>query len=280
MSQSPADREPGAAFRAVVLAGERPGGGALARTLGLPAAVLAPLAGRPCLERVLDALAGAGRIDGVKVCGPAAPVVAASAELTRLLARPQVEWLAPAPGPAASALAAASAWQQHPLLLTSGDHGLLQPAMVDAFCERAADCVDADVVVGLVPYPRVAEAFPESRRTVLRFADGAYCGSNLFALLTPTSGRGLQFWSAVEADRKRPWKMVRRLGPGTLLRYLLGRLTVDAAFAALSRRAGCRVTWVPVPCPRAAVDVDSEADWRLADRLLSDDAGAAGDRAR
>lgn len=259
---------------AIVLAGERPGGNALARTLGLPAGVLAPLAGKPCLARVLDALRQAESISEVLVCGPAASVVADSRELAALLDQDDVDWLAPATGPAASALAGAraltAASRPYPLLLTSGDHGLLQPHIIDAF-QRDAAATEADVVVGLVPYDRVRAAFPDSRRTVLRFADGAYCGSNLFALATPACERALEFWQAVEADRKRPWRIARRLGPGTLLRYLTRHLPLADAFAALSVQAGCRVSWVPVSAARAAVDVDSEADWRLAEQVLQND---------
>lgn len=265
-----------ARFGALVLAGERPGGGALARALELPAAVLAPLAGRPCLEWVLDALSEARAVDGIRVCGPAREVVEASPELTRLLSSGYVGWVAPAPGPAASARAAAQSWNHYPLLLTSGDHGLLQPQVVDGFCEQAwARRNRQDLVVGLVPFEAVSRAFPGSRRTVLRFADGAFCGSNLFALLGPDSTRALSFWTSVEADRKRPWRMARRLGISTLLRYLLGRLPVAGAFETLSRRAGCRIGWIQVSSARAAVDVDSQADWALADRLLSEESARA-----
>lgn len=266
-----------APFAAVVLAGERPGGNALARHLDLPAAVLAPVGGKPCLERVLDSLGGAAWVGPIAVCGPDARAVAASPALGRLLERAGVCWMAPAEGPAASALAAAGALADdpaggYPLLVTSGDHGLLESTVVDDFCRRAAALDDrADVVVGLVPHETVARAFPASRRTVLGFADGAFCGSNLFALLGPDGRRALQFWRGVEADRKRPWKIARRLGVTTLLRYLLGRLPVDDAFREISRRAGCRVTWTAVDSARAAVDVDSTADWTLADRLLRAD---------
>ena len=47
---------PPATFRAVVLAGERPGGSALSRAAGVEAGVLVPVAGIAAVERVLDAL--------------------------------------------------------------------------------------------------------------------------------------------------------------------------------------------------------------------------------
>jgi len=280
-------------WHAIVLAGERPGGNALARALGLPAAVLAPLAGRPCLARVVDALLDSAAVSSVILCGPTQAVARHDDTVRSLVARNSIGWLAPRAGPAASALAGVAAAEEafqsdassadsggapeassgsaFPQLLTSGDHGLLTPAIVDDFCARAS-ATDADLVIGLVPYERVAAAFPDSRRTLLRFADGARCGSNLFALLTPRSTRALAFWQAAEENRKQPWKIVRRLGLTTLVRYLLGRLSADAAFEALSQRAGCRVRWVTVEAARAAVDVDSLADWQLADRLLSDEA--------
>jgi molybdopterin-guanine dinucleotide biosynthesis protein A len=263
-----------ARFRAIVLAGERPGGGTLARELGLAAGVLAPLAGRPCIARVVEVLRAAHAVEGGLLCGPARDVLESSAEIRALLEPGDFAWLAPASGPAASALAASEAAGSPPLLLTSGDHGLLSAAMVDEFCSdarRAGTTTGADILVGLVPHARVAAAFPESRRTVLRFADGAFCGSNLFALLTPQSRHGLAFWSSLEAYRKQPWKMASRLGAATVLRYLSRRLSVDDAFRVLSRRAGCTVGWLPIAAARAAVDVDSRADWLLADRLLRDD---------
>jgi hypothetical protein len=51
-------------FSAVVLAGERPGGSPLSRALGLEASVLIDVAGKPALQRVIDALSGADQVNG------------------------------------------------------------------------------------------------------------------------------------------------------------------------------------------------------------------------
>ncbi|MEZ5558671.1 MAG: NTP transferase domain-containing protein [Pseudomonadales bacterium] len=259
---------------AVVLAGERPGGNALARALGIDAGVLADVAGSSCLVRVLRCLDAAAAVRGGIVCGPAEGVLARHDALTAVFADAGFQWLAPASGPAASALAAASAIGTMPVLLTSGDHALLRPETVDQFLRDALEQrahSNADLLIGLVPHREVQAAFPESKRTLLRFADGAFCGSNLFALLSDRARLALEFWRRVEALRKQPWKIAAELGTATLLRYLLRRLSVDQAMAQLSERAGCRVGWVAVHDPRAAVDVDSVADWELASRLLAAD---------
>jgi len=66
--------------------------------------------------------------------------------------------------------------------------------------------------------------------------------------------------------------MVRRMGLGVglsmLLRYLLGRLTLDSVVDSLSRVMGCRVGCVLIDEPRVAVDVDSVADRDLAEKIL------------
>lgn len=259
-------------FSAVILAGERPGGSKFSRELGLPASVLVGVAGKPALQRVVEALSGARWVAGGIVCGPAADVWQTRPELARLLAGTSFQWLPPERGPSASALAAVQRLDRFPVLLTAGDHALLTPAIVDQFCQRARQA-GGDAVIGLTPYATVRKAFPESRRTVQCYRDGVFCGTNLYALLQPRGVAALSFWQSVEAWRKQPWKIAAGLGYGFLLRYLLRRVRLAEALQRLSRVTGCRVNHVLVDDPRSAVDVDSPADRDLAERLLR---GAAG----
>jgi hypothetical protein len=228
-----------------------------------------PVAEIPSLERVLQALDTSKSVAGGVVCGPASDVMERDAELRMLLSNPLHQWLEPAAGPAASAAAAVRELNHFPVLLTTGDHALLTPGIVDAFCHQAALGRDADIVIGLVPHRLVKAAWPESRRTVLKFADGGYCGANLFAVLSPHGSKALAFWQQVENDRKRPWRIARRLGITALLRYLFRRSTLEEALKLLSEKAGCTVRHVLLDDPRAAVDVDSAADQRLAEKILS-----------
>lgn len=254
-------------FTAVVLAGERPTGSALSQALGLPASVLVDVAGTPSLQRVLEAIVGANQAEAGLVCGPAAAVYHGHEGLRHMVEGRGFQWLAPAPGPCASATRAIEALRRFPVLLTTGDHALLTSGMIDAFC-TAALATSGDAAVGLVPHALVQAAFPESRRTVLRFRDGAFCGSNLFAILNARGLHALRFWQAVEADRKRPWKLAQNLGPVFLLRYLARQVSLADALKRLSGLCGCTVTCVQIDSPRAAVDVDTLADRDLADRII------------
>ena len=117
-----------------------------------------------------------------------------------------------------------------PLLVTTGDHPLLTPEMVEHFC-AAARTTGADLVAGLTPSSAIREAYPDAQRTYLRFRDERYSGANLYALLGPDARRAVAFWRRVEQERKRPWRLVRAFGWRPLLAYLLGRLTLDGAMA-------------------------------------------------
>ena len=257
-------------FSAVVLAGERPGGSAFSRELGLAASVLVDVAGKPALARVIDALEASEMVEGGLLCGPVEEIYRDNEEFRQILGGSSFQWTAPQSGPSASALAALEQLDRFPVLLTAGDHALLTPGLVDFFCREAVK-MDVDVVVGLAPYAIVHAAYPESKRTVLKFSDGQYCGTNLFAILNRKGKAGPTAWQEVEAQRKRPWRMVRRLGMGLLLRYLFGRLSLGKALESLSRAMGCRVGYVRIGVARAAVDVDSVADRDLAEKILQSD---------
>jgi hypothetical protein len=66
-----------------------------------------------------------------------------------------------------------------PLLVTTADHALLDPATVDEFSIAAGT---ADLAVGVVERGTLMGRFPSAERTWLRFRGGAYTGANLFVL--------------------------------------------------------------------------------------------------
>ena len=251
------------AWRALILAGSRQGGDPVAAAAGVAFKAFAPVAGRPMLEHVVEALRGDPRIGEIAVSLPAeAPPPPPGS--TRLEA---------GGGPAASALAAFDALGP-PLLVTTANHPLLTAGMIGDFLD-AAEASGADAVAGLCPRATAERAGNPARRTWLRFADGEASGCNLFALAAPEARGAVALWRALESDRKRPWRMARRIGPGLLLRHLLGRLDRAGAARALGRRAGCRAALVLVDHPDAPHDVDAPADLAFVERRLAERARGA-----
>jgi len=244
-------------WNALVLAGSRPGGDPLAQAAGVSSKALIEIGGEPMLARVVAALraAGAARI----------AVVASDPPVVALAQRLGCETLPAEAGPSESA-AAGFALLGAPMLLTTADHALLRPEWVTDFLARCRP--DADVAVLLARRQSIARDAPGSKRSYWRFADGDWSGCNLFCLATPRAGAALGLWRQVEADRKRPWRIVSRLGFGLLLRYLAGRLTLADGVAHLGRRAGLAAQAVESPFGLAAVDVDKVADLELVRGLV------------
>lgn len=246
-------------FAALILAGSRPGAvDPVAALEGIAHKALADVAGQTALARVAAALQAAGA-NRIVVSADDTQVIAA-AEALRL------EVLPPAPGPSASAGAAFAATGA-PLVVTTADHALLQPEWVTALVDGIPAATDVAI---LLAERRLVEAAAKSNRTWLRFADGDWSGCNLFYFATPNAARAIDLWRLVEADRKRPWRIVARLGPALLLRYLFGRLSLAKAVATLGRRAGVNAAIVASPDGRAAIDVDTPADLALVRRLAEE----------
>jgi GTP:adenosylcobinamide-phosphate guanylyltransferase len=242
---------------ALVLAGERPGGDPLALQLGVANKALIEVGGESLLIRVLGALQAAG-FERIAV-STGTPQVADLAERFGATVLPAQA------GPSQSVSAALEVLGA-PLLVTTADHALLAPEWVARFLSDAP--VDADICVLLARREVVEAAAPTTRRTYFKFADGAWSGCNLFYLATPEAAGAIALWRQIEADRKRPWRIVRRMGLDAVVKYALGRLTLSEALARLGRLSGVRVAVVACPFGLAAVDVDKPADLDLVRNLV------------
>lgn len=256
-------------FTGVVLAGDRGPDDPVARSVGAPCKSYAPVGGRPMVLRVLDALAEAREIDTLVVCGPAEPLLAQEPELWERLKSGAVKWFPPEASPSTSTYSVLENLPQDaPVLVTTADHAFLTPEIVDFFCHQAC-ATDCDVVVGLASHAEVMAAFPQTKRTATRLRDGAVCSCNLFAFLSPRARNAAEFWRKCERNRKKPWKLMRAVGWGVVVRYFLGALSLEQGLRRLSDRMNVRAGAVILPYPDAAVDVDTINDWRLVEEVLS-----------
>ncbi|MBO0749836.1 MAG: nucleotidyltransferase family protein [Porphyrobacter sp.] len=246
---------------AVVLAGSRPGApDPVATSDGVAHKVLATVAGETLLERVVRALGDAG-VDRIAVSANN-PVVEVEARRLGAILLPTAR------GPSESVGLAFERFGA-PLLVTTGDHPLLEAAWVEQLVRETP--AGADVSLMLARRDRVETAAPGTRRTWLTFADGQWSGCNLFLLASPAAERAIAAWQQVEADRKRPWRIARRLGIGTLWSYWRGKLTLAEAVARLGRTLGVTAALVPAGDGRAAIDVDKPEDLALVRELAVKD---------
>ncbi len=257
-------------FTAIVLAADREPVNEVAKAAGVRCKSLAPVDGTPMVFRVLGALHSSFYVGERILCGPPGAVMAQEPELRAYATAGGVRWFENQATPSASVH---HVMQQLPektlVLLTTSDHALLTPQVVDYFCSHALTSA-CDVVAAIARHEEVTTACPETRRTSYRFKDGAYCSCNLFAFLTPQARAAALFWRQVESQRKNPLRVIRAFGWIAVMQYLLGGMTLAGAMDRVSHRLGFKAGAVILPFPEAAIDVDSVRDWYVARRIAGE----------
>ena len=248
----------------VVLAGgiPRPDEPLYAETAGAPKALL-DVAGRPLAQWVLDALAAAEGIGRVVLVGPP--------ELAGLAYDGELDHV-PAAGslvdnlyagidrllegdPAAER--AAYCWSDIPL--ASGP-------MLDRFLAAAAD--EVDVEAGLVERGDLEERFPEVEESWLGFREGAFIAAD-FGVFRPRRAAAVRpHLEMLAPERKSAIRQAWRVGPGLLLTYLLGRLSVRGLEERLERRLAIRASIQRVTDPELGLDVDGPVNLEICRRVL------------
>jgi len=254
------------ALTALVLAGTRAGGDPLAAAAGVSHKALIAIAGLTMIEHVVRALDAMPEVGRIVIAIERPEVLDALPGLREPSCRRPVSVIAAAEGPSAS-VASVLAREGVPLLVTTADHALLRPEWLRTFLDATPS--DADATVALANRRNVVAAAPDTRRTYLRFAEGEYSGCNLFLLRRPAANGAVDLWRQLETERKRPLRMMLRLGIRFALRYGLGRLRLDQALARLERLSGARVAFVELTDGRAAIDVDTPEDLELVRRLMA-----------
>ncbi|MBB4632902.1 NTP transferase domain-containing protein [Sphingosinicella soli] len=254
---------------ALLVAGRRTGADPLAAHFGVEDKALIAVAGEPMLSRVARVLADHPQV---------ARTIVLAQTPERLLAHPGTAWMASdtrigvlAGGDSVSA-AVAAALETHgdawPFLVTTADNVLLDAATLSTFI-AGARTRGTDVAVGLVPRAVFARAYPDARRTWLKFRGGAYSGANLFFLARPAALSAVRFWQRVESERKKVRAIARAFGPVLLLGYLVRAMRIEGALARAGVRIGVTAAPVLLDRPEACIDVDTVEDHAIAGAILA-----------
>jgi HAD superfamily hydrolase (TIGR01490 family) len=259
----------------MILAGSRAEADPLAAHFELPLKALVPLGGAPMVGHVARAL----------LASPSVARVLIVAQEPELLACAELEWLADSPrvsmavsrhGIATTMLdlagTEAAPW---PVFVTTADHPLLTPDMIEHFL---AESSPYDCSIGVVDRELLSACYPGNRRTWLRFRAGEYTGANLFTVSTPRTGPGLEVLAKAEASRKNQLRMLWHFGPALALGAVMKALSLAQAVERGAKRFGLRAIAVCMPFAEAGIDVDRLEDRRLAEHILAgrDAAGAHG----
>ena len=262
-------KSPPTNWRSLILAGDRHERlNPVAEIAGVDVKVLAPVAGSSMLRHVYDILNSIKRINTIAIIGHAMLL----RQHDDFVDLKNIEWIQQdQPSPVTSAYTYLKSVNDDStaLFVTTGDHALLKADWVDFFLEESIQ-KKADMVIGLTRFDRQAARRERGRRTLYRFKDGAYSGCNMFALMTPRLDRVLALWMEIEKARKSPLRVVSLLGWHMAVRYLFGRLGVGELLDFVSEKFDCRISFVTMPDPLTATDVDSVEDWHRVCELVED----------
>lgn len=252
---------------AILLAGSRPGVDPLAAAVGVPFKAMIPVAGVPMIARVARTLIDHPRIGTITILAQD-PVAFAGHPATAWLAgESSVQFRESGDGISQSLLDLIDGADfSFPALVTTADNVLLSHAMIDDFLARAAG---ADVAVAMVERGVLMPAYPQSRRTWLKFRGGWWSGANLFWLGDARARSVIAFWREIEQHRKKGWRVLAAFGPILLAGAALRLLSLRQALRLAGRRFSVEARPVAMPQPEACIDADKAEDIGLIESIIA-----------
>ena len=246
-------------MQALILAGGRPSKTLRSETSSQWEALL-PIHGRPMVSYVIAALAAHPRVRHIRVVGPPAPTDSG------------VEFVPPGDGNLWDSLEQGlRGWApDESVLIATADIPLITAPIVERFL---AQCPEREVVYAVVPQGVTERRFPGVRRTYFRLREGSFTGGNLFVARPGAILRARRHAERLLAHRKQPWLLAGDIGLGTLVKFLLRRLSLRDAERMAGRLLGIDGAAVICEDPEVGVDVDKLSDLHVVLRVLAPEEG-------
>ncbi len=251
---------------AIVLAGgiNRPDDPLYAVT-GVVKKALIPLAGKPMVNWVIEALAGSGLIENIVVVG---------LEPNELTFREIPIYFVEATGGMIDNILAGvdKITQLDPsvrkVLLSSSDIPLITPEIIRGFIEECGS-QEADIYYAIVEEKTMEARFPSSKRTFVPFKGGRYSGGDVFLANSDAPTKvDLDFFRALTGSRKNYWEQVRLLGFSFIIRFLLRRMTVEEAAVRGSKIINLEARGVDTRFAELGMDLDKPHQYEMIKTIL------------
>ena len=220
-------------------------------TQGHPKALI-ELVGKPMVQWVLDALDQAPSVAQMIVVGLEPDSGIAASKLTACVPD-RGSMLSNAIAGVEKAVALNPDAEQ--LLLCSADIPLLTPEMVETLISLCPDA-GVDLYHSVVSRACMESGFPESRRTYAKFVDGEYAACDIHIIAPRIIDKNRDLWTALMSNRKNVIKQALNLGPGFLIKYAAGRVSLDALERKVLDKMGINARVLPVDTPEMGMDAD------------------------
>lgn len=222
---------------------------------------LVPVAGKPMIEWVVDALRAADSVAEIAVVVPTAHELGAWADRVDYLVVSDASFID-------NAIAGASIFgNDRHVLAATGDLPALTPEAIDDYITRSLES-GADFSYPLVRAHDMEEQFPGSRRTYVKVAGGPVTGGNMMVLSPELVKRNRAIGQRLFETRKSPVAMARVIGVPFILKYISGRLRVDDVERKMEQLLGAKCAAIYTSYASIGADVDKPIDVVVAERVL------------
>jgi NDP-sugar pyrophosphorylase family protein len=213
---------------------------------------LIPIAGKPMIAHVVNALAGSRYVKHL--------VIVALDSAAGVQFPVPVEYVPDA----GNLLSNTEAGFQHALdrypdldavLISSSDVPTITPLIVDTFIENCFH-TDHDLYYSVVERSVMETRFPESRRSYIHLREGDFAGGDILLVRPGLAISREELWQDLARARKNALKQARMLGLWTFFRLITRRLSLAEAEKRACKVLNLRGRVVPFPYAEIGMDVD------------------------
>lgn len=222
---------------------------------------LVPVAGKPMVEWVIDALRAADSIAEVAVVVPTAENLGSWADKVDKLVVSDSDFIH-------NVVAGVDSFRNdRSVLVTTGDLPALTPEAVDDYVQRSLEA-GADFSYPLVPRHEMEAQFPGSQRTYIRLVSGSITGGNMVLLSPSLVHRNTDIGQRLFETRKSPIKMARIVGPKFIIKLVTGRLDPADVEVKMGELLGGTCAAIHTTYASIGADVDKPVDVIVTERVL------------
>lgn len=227
----------------------------------IPFKGLVPIAGRPMIEWVIDALRASKCIAEIAVVVPTAEHLGSWADKVDKLVISDAEFID-------NALAGFSALNSgRHIFAVTGDVPALTPDAVDDFVRQSLDS-GADLTYPLVRKEDMLAQFPGSERTFVRVDKGDVTGGNCMLIAPGVVERNREIGQRLFETRKSVFQMARVIGLPFVWRLVTGRLRVVDVQRKLEELVNAPCAAIYTRHASIGADVDKPVDVVIAEGVL------------
>lgn len=223
---------------------------------------LVPVAGKPLVEWVVDAMRNSANIAEVAVVIPTTENLGPWADKVDKLVLSGDSFID-------NVIAGCGAFRSdRPVLVATGDLPALTPEAVDDYIEQSLES-GADFTYPLVPKEAMEAQFPGSKRTYIKLVTGPITGGNMMLLAPELVKRNREIGQKLFETRKSPVAMARVIGFPFILKLVSGRLNPSDVEKKMGQLLGGRCAAIYTRHASIGADVDKPVDVAVAEAVIA-----------